>query len=264
MQQFLLDKFEAKSIADNYNKDVIYIGKKIPTQVAKVKQEKMTKEEFDKYKQAWQKKSPKREVDMANTLKVIAFIKKLDGEKKNLLNTTVTSNKDYINFLKTNKIKCCTACFSQRCLAKHFVAKDLGFGFKNNKGCRRADESWKGWNFGHLDNLKPPEDGPAIDTITVSIRPETVLVDHGELYDTLSPEANLPGLATGIPSLMARISNKPRPRFNAKTVPKCGELITLTNSTQECIICNLGGFYSYDLIEHLDTCLLYTSPRPRD
>ena len=198
-----------------------------------------SKEDLEKFKLAWQKKTPKKEEEMANTLKVIAFIKKLDGEKKDLHNTAVASNRDYTNFLKTNKIKCCNSCFTQSCLAKYHAAKDLGFGFKNNKGCRRADENWKGWNFGHLDNLKPPEDGPAIDTITVSIRPEPVLVDRGELYDTLSPEAIVPGFITEIPSLMARISNKPRPRFNAKTVPKCGELITLTNSTQECIILSL-------------------------
>ena len=116
LQQFLLDKFEAKSIADYYNKDVIYIGKKIPAQVAKVKEGRWSKEDLEKFKLAWQKKTPKKEEEKANTLKVIAFIKKLDGEKKDLHNTAVASNRDYTNFLKTNKIKCCSTCFTQSCL----------------------------------------------------------------------------------------------------------------------------------------------------
>merc|ERR1711940_324421 len=241
LQQFLLDKFEAKSIADSYNKDVIHVGsKKIPTQTAKVKEGKWTKEDLEKYKLTWQKKVPKKEVEKANTIKVITFIKKLDEEKKDLRNTAVASSKDYTNFLKTNNIKCCSSCFSQTCLAKYHAAKALGFGFKNNRNCKREEEGWKGWNFGHLDNLKPPEDKSVIDTGTVSIRPETVPVVHGGMYDILSPEANPPGFAPAIPSLMARISTKPRPRFNAKTVPKCGELTTLTDSTRECAICNIG------------------------
>ena len=253
LQQFLLDKLEAKSITDGYNKDLIHFGgsNKIPTQVAKMKEGKWSKEEFEKYKLAWQEKCPKRDEMTANTIKVVTFIKKLDEEKKDLLNTAVSSNKDYIGFLKTNKIRCCNTCFSQSCLAKYQAAKTLGFGFKRDKGCKNDEKGWRGWNFGHLNDLKFPEGATVINTGSVSIRPGTVPVVQGGLYDMLSAVINESNPTQALPSMMARLSAKPRPRFTAKTILKCGEVTRMTGTTQ-CVICDVSGLGSFELMDHLD------------
>ena len=47
LQKHLYDKLEAKSIADLYNKELIHVGKRIPTHVAKLKEGRWTSEQCD-------------------------------------------------------------------------------------------------------------------------------------------------------------------------------------------------------------------------
>ena len=254
LQQHLLSKLEAKSIADLYNKDVIHVGgKKIPTQAAKIKDgadsNKWSKEDLDKYHALWKQKATTREEDMAIRNKIVTFIKKLDEEKKDLCNSAVASNKDFLSFLKNNNFRCCYSCFSQTCLIKLEVAKKVGAGFRGNRSCRRDEKGWKGWQFGHLENLKLWENRPFMKTVTVSIRPASS--DPGTSHLVNDLETNWMDEITEISSQMARVTT--RPRFNSRTIPKSDELLAYSDSnSKKCAICGIGGMYALDLLIHLN------------
>ena len=49
LQKHLYEKLEAKSIADLYRKEMIHVGKKIPTQVATLKEGRWPKEDVTKF-----------------------------------------------------------------------------------------------------------------------------------------------------------------------------------------------------------------------
>ena len=84
LQKHLYEKLEAKSIADMYRKDMIHVGKRIPTQVATLKERRWPKEDVAKFNKLWKKNCPPYPEERANSQKVIDYIKKLEVEKKEL------------------------------------------------------------------------------------------------------------------------------------------------------------------------------------
>ena len=248
LQKHLQELLETKMIGDLYDKETITVGRRIPTNSAKVQEGTWTSEQSKSYKNAVRGKAPSRAEDIENQKNLIEFILKLGEDKKD--NSLVTSSKEYINYIKDKNIKCCTSCFSQGCKVRYQAAKSLGIPY-NPKKCRREEQ--KTWKFGQLEGLKVPEpeqQNPKIKVKTVSIQPKQSLPTTNSLVDDLyafDAETNEDFMV--IPSKMARITT--RPRFTKATIPDTDEmLLDMITVNKECNICGLDDLNSLDLFEH--------------
>merc|ERR1712105_46122 len=139
LQAHLLEKLEAKSIANLYNKEVVQ-GTQIKTNSAKMGSESSnwTEDQSKAYSTMWKKKSVSWDQDKADTKKVIDYIKKIDEENKDLHNKPVRKCQLYQDFLKENKISNCHSCFSNGCLARYQAANKLGIEYTGGKRCDRS------------------------------------------------------------------------------------------------------------------------------
>lgn len=126
LQKHLLEKFEAKSVADLYNKDTIHVaGKKLPTHATKLKKgEVWTQEMANKFTQTWKAKAIPAEKEMEGRKKILELIRKLDENKDNN-GKQVNTHPDYINLVKDYNPVACGFCFSQSCQTKFDTAKAM-------------------------------------------------------------------------------------------------------------------------------------------
>ena len=157
---------------------------------------------------------------------------------RELNNTPIPSNKEYLNFVKSNSIKCCYGCFSQACLAKIQAAKTLGLEYRGRRDCKRKEKN--GWTFGNLEELKAwePQKKSKMNTATVSIQPEpfpptpNTIVDNLDVFNAQDSDERF----IEIPSQMVRATT--RPRFTARTTPKFDEIFSdMSAEDKECAIC---------------------------
>ena len=150
LQAFLLVKLEAKSIANQYNKDILQVGNVVRAQTAQLGDTpKWTDEQIQAFDKEWKKIAVHPKKEKEDRAKVIDLVKKMDAEDKELHGTAVKGNKKVYDYMRDLKYQACFHCFSNACLARYRTAAKMNLAYAGNKSCDRS----KYWKFGELADL---------------------------------------------------------------------------------------------------------------
>ena len=249
LQAHLLEKLEAKSIANLYNKEIVQ-GTTIKTNSAKLGSgsgsTEWTEDQSKAFHKMWKAKSVPWEQEKTDKKKVIDYIKKIDEENKDLHNKPVRKCQLYLDFLKENKISNCHSCFSNGCLNRYRAASQLNLEFNGGKKCDRSAE----WKFGHLKDLNERgsfKEAGKLKTQTVSLQPFQAPPSSNSFMDSLY---RFEAQQEDLDDLPANIITATRGRYTAKTIPDISKTFEHKRADLVCDICGEDEMSGFDIIDH--------------